>query len=103
MHHLAIAVGTGTWGIAAVIPKYLSLRLLLLHILLNPVSCGADGLLGDAHDAANVAVFQAHLEEDEKEGVVGCHGSVFLLTGIQLTRTSINIDTLSAYSRNFAE
>ena len=23
----AIAVGTGTWGIAAVIPKYLSLRL----------------------------------------------------------------------------
>ena len=39
----------------------------------------ADGLLGDAHDAANVAVFQAHLEEDEKEGVVGGHGSVFLL------------------------
>ena len=76
---------------------------LLPPILHNPVSCGADGLLGDAHDAANVAVFQAHLEEDEKEGVVGCHGSVFLLTGIQLTRTSINIDTLSAYSRNFAE
>jgi len=25
--HTPIAVGTGTWGIAAVIPKYLSLRL----------------------------------------------------------------------------
>ena len=76
---------------------------LLLYILQNPVPCGADGLLGDAHDTTDVAVFQAHLEEDEKEGVVGCHGSVFLLTGIQITRTSINIDTLSAYSRNFAE
>ena len=82
---------------------YSNLASLLLHILQDSVSCGTDGLLGDAHDAANVAVFQAHLEEDEKEGVVGCHGSVFLLTGIQLTRTSINIDTLSAYSRNFAE
>jgi hypothetical protein len=26
----AIAVGTGTWGIEAVIPKYLSLRLLVM-------------------------------------------------------------------------
>ena len=52
---------------------------LLLHILLDPVSCGADGLLGDAHDAANVAVFQAHLVEDEGEGVMGGLGSVFLL------------------------
>jgi len=82
---------------------FISFISLFLHTLLDSVSCGTDGLLGDAHDAANVAVFQAHLEEDEKEGVVGCHGSVFLLTGIQLTRTSINIDTLSAYSRNFAE
>ena len=79
MPHLAIAVGTGTWGIAAVIPKYLSLRLLLLHILLNPVSCGADGLLGDAHDAADVAVFKAHLVEDEEESVVGSLRSIFLL------------------------
>jgi len=38
---------------------------LLLHILQDPVSCGADGLLGDAHDAADVAVVQAHLVEDE--------------------------------------
>lgn len=82
---------------------FISFISLFLHTLLDSVSCGTDDLLGDAHDAANVAVFQAHLEEDEKEGVVGCHGSVFLLTGIQLTRTSINIDTLSAYSRNFAE
>jgi len=28
---LVIAVGTGTWGIAAVIPKYLSLRLVKLR------------------------------------------------------------------------
>ena len=27
--YITIAVGTGTWGIAAVIPKYLSLRLWL--------------------------------------------------------------------------
>ena len=31
--------------------------LLFLHILLNPVSCGADGLLGDAHDADDLASF----------------------------------------------
>ena len=30
----------------------------LFPILHNPVSCGADGLLGDAHDAADVAVVQ---------------------------------------------
>ena len=53
--------------------------LLFLHILLNPVSCGADGLLGDAHDAADVAVFHAHLVEDEEEGVMGGFGSIFLL------------------------
>ena len=34
---------------------------LIFHLLLNPVSCGADGLLGDAHDAADILVFQAHL------------------------------------------
>ena len=58
---------------------YSNLASLLLHILQNPVSCGADGLLGDAHDAADVAVFQTHLVEDEEEGVVGGLGSVFLL------------------------
>ena len=42
---------------------------LFLPILHNPVSCGADGLLGDAHDAADVAVVQAHLVEDEEGGV----------------------------------
>ena len=52
---------------------------LLLPILHNPVSCGADGLLGDAHDAADVLVVHAHLVEDEEEGVVGGLGSVFLL------------------------
>ena len=62
---------------------------LLSPILQNPVPCGkatgrrvsgnADGLLGDAHDAADVAVFHAHLVEDEEECVVGGHGSVFLL------------------------
>ena len=32
--------------------------------------CGnADGLLGDAHDVADVAVFHAHLVEDEEEGI----------------------------------
>ena len=53
--------------------------MLLLPILHNPVSCGADGLLGDAHDAADVLVVHAHLVEDEEEGVVGGLGSVFLL------------------------
>ena len=58
---------------------YSNLASLLLHILQDPVSCGAVGLLGDAHDAADVAVFQPHLVEDEDEGVVGGVGSVFLL------------------------
>ena len=31
---------------------------------------GADGLLGDAHDAAGVADFLTHLIEDEEEGAV---------------------------------
>ena len=35
--------------------------------------------MGDAHDAADVAVIQVHLVEDEGEGVVGCLWSVFLL------------------------
>ena len=48
-------------------------------ILHNPVSCGADGLLGDAHDAADVRVFQAHLVEDEEESVMGGLGLIFLL------------------------
>ena len=39
----------------------------LLSSLLNPVPCGADGLLGNAHDAAYVLVFQAHLVEDEED------------------------------------
>ena len=40
---------------------YRTLASLLLHILQDLVSCGADGLLSDAHDAADVAVFHAHL------------------------------------------
>jgi len=40
---------------------------LLLHILQDPVSCGVDGLLGDAHDALDVAVILANLVEAEKE------------------------------------
>jgi len=47
---------------------------LLLHILMNPMPCGMDGHLGDAHDTANIAVFQAHLVETEEEGfsIVSC-------------------------------
>ena len=52
---------------------------LIFHILHNPVSCGADGLLGDAHDTADVLIFQAHFIENEEESVVGGLGSVFLL------------------------
>ena len=52
---------------------------LLLHILLNPVPCGADALLGDAHDAADVLVVHAHLVEDEEESVMGGLGLIFLL------------------------
>ena len=42
----------------------------------------ADGLLGDAHDAADVAVFKAHLVENEEEGVVGGLGLIFLLDAV---------------------
>ena len=52
---------------------------LLPPTLHNPVSCGADGLLGDAHDAADVLVFHAHLVEDEEESIVGGLGNIFLL------------------------
>ena len=55
---------------------------LLPPILHNPVSCGADGLLGDAHDAADVLVFQAHLVEDEEEGIMGGLGLIFLLDAV---------------------
>ena len=51
-------------------------------ILLNSVPRGAEGLLGDAHDAADVLVFPAHLVENEEEGVVGGIGSVFLLDAV---------------------
>lgn len=37
----------------------------------NPVHCGADGLLDDAHDAAHVLIFHAHfVEEMEEQQVV---------------------------------
>ena len=53
--------------------------MLLLPILHNPVSCGADGLLSDTHDAAHILIFHAHFVEDEEEGIMGGLGSVFLL------------------------
>ena len=53
--------------------------MLLLPILHNPVSCGADGLLSDTHDAADGLVVHAHFVEDEEEGVVGGLGLIFLL------------------------
>ena len=34
---------------------------------LNPGPCGADGLLGDAHDAADGLIVHAHFVEDEEE------------------------------------
>ena len=58
---------------------FISFISLLLHILLDSISCGADGLLDEAHDTTDVAVFHAHLVENEEEGVVGDLGSVFLL------------------------
>ena len=50
--------------------KKTKLFMLLFHILHKPVSCRADDLLGDAHDAADVVGFLAHLVEDEEEGVL---------------------------------
>ena len=35
---------------------------------LNPVPCGVDGLLGDAHDAAHGLIVHAHFVEDEEGG-----------------------------------
>ena len=58
---------------------YSNLASLLLPILQNSVPCGADGLLGDAHDAAHVLVVHAHLVEDEEEGIVGGLGCIFFL------------------------
>ena len=55
---------------------------LLPPILQNSVPCGADGFLGDAHDAADVLVFQAHLVEDEEEGIMGGLGLIFLLDAV---------------------
>ena len=40
---------------------------LLPTILQNPVPCGADGLLGDAHDAARGLIVHAHFVENEEE------------------------------------
>ena len=34
---------------------------------LNPVPCGVDGLLGDAHDAAHGLIVHAHFVEDEED------------------------------------
>ena len=45
---------------------------ILPPILQNPVPCGADGLLGDAHDAAHGFIVHAHFVEDEEENV-GSH------------------------------
>ena len=36
---------------------------------LNPVPCGVDGLLGDAHDAAHGLIVHAHFVEDEEGGI----------------------------------
>ena len=55
------------------------IHLLFSSILHNPVSCRADGLLGDAHDAAHSLVIHAHFVEDEEEGIVGGLGGVFLM------------------------
>ena len=55
---------------------------LLPPILLNPVPCRADGLLGDAHDVAHVLVIHTHLVEDEEESVMGGLGGVFLLDAV---------------------
>ena len=46
-----------------------SLISLLSPILQNPVPCGADGLLGDAHDVAHALVVHAHFVEDEEENL----------------------------------
>jgi len=35
----------------------------------NPVPCGADGLLGDAHDAARGLIVHPHFVEDEEENL----------------------------------
>ena len=61
---------------------------LFLHILQDPVSCGADGLLGDAHDATDVAVFQAKLVEDEEEGVLCLQSDRRSSGGLSLERIS---------------
>ena len=34
---------------------------------LNPVPCGVDGLLGDAHDAAYGLIVHVHFVEDEED------------------------------------
>ena len=55
-----------------------SLISLLSPVLQNPVPCGADGLLGDAHDAARGLIVHAHFVEDEEEGIVGDLELVFM-------------------------
>ena len=36
----------------------------------NPVPCGTDSLLGDAHDAAHGFIVHAHFIEDEGDGAI---------------------------------
>ena len=47
-----------------------SLISLLSPVLQNPGPCGADGLLGDAHDATHGLIVHAHFVKDEEEGVI---------------------------------
>ena len=46
-----------------------SLISLFSPILLNLIPCEADGLLGDAHDAADGLIVHAHFVEDEEENL----------------------------------
>lgn len=45
-------------------------------IIPNNPFCRADGLMGNAHNASDVADSQPHLVEDEEKGVVGGLGNL---------------------------
>ncbi len=51
----------------SLIKPFFEWTILIPPILHNPVSRRADGLLGDAHDAAHGLVVHAHFVEDEEE------------------------------------
>ena len=86
---------------------------LLPPILHNPVLCRADGLLGDAHDAALVLVVHAHLVEDEEENLslavksqkdfISLHPQIYWTMEQRFSNNSLDLETLREFCKREGE